>query len=253
MPLPQGFPDPYGTDATNGPHLLLTTRAYTREARRLLLEEATQVATELSLPEPHLPLTEDVVTFNIAPFGMAYIHKGVGSVATWGYRYMAHKGWRFNELLIANRSTVCADYVRNYRWQSDRLNTNAAYSLATQWLAAVSMDVAGLNRDCVMHAAPATHWNRFRWNTPFTNVTFTPIYEVYWIPRQSTNIQIAATVELFAPDKTLLELRVEDPKYILRKPFHFTDLDKLLANPISVHTRGLFPEGKPSRTNGLSQ
>ncbi len=224
MPLPQGFPDPYGTDATNGPHAFLTTRAYSREARGLLLQEATQVATELSLPEPHLPLTEDVVKFNIAPFGMAYINKSVGSVATWSYHYMAHKGWKFNQLLIANWSTVCADYVRSYRWSSDRLDTNGAYNLATQWLAAVSMDVAGLNRDCAMHAAPTTHWNRFRWNTPFTNATFTPIYSVYWIPRQSTDNQVAATVELFAPDKTLLDLRVENPRYILRKPLHFTNL-----------------------------
>ena len=230
--LPKGFPDPFGTDATNGPHLFLTTEAYTKEARRLLLEEATQVATELSLPE-ELPLVEDVVKFSIAPFGMAYIEKSVGSVESRHYHYMAHKGWRFSELLIANWSTVCANYVRNYRWQSDRLDTNAAYNLATQWLAAVSMDVAGLNRDCVMHAAPTTHWNRFRWNTPFTNATFTPIYSVYWIPRQSTNNQVAATVELFAPDKTLLDLRVVDPKYILRTPLQFTNLDELLANPTS--------------------
>ena len=249
VPLPQGFPDPHATDETNGPHYLLTTRAYSREARRLLLEEANRVATELSLPD-ELPLVEDVVKCNILPFGMAYVDKSVGSVESPHYHYMAHKGWRFNQVLIANWSTVCANYVRNYRWPSDRLDTNAAYSLATQWLAAVSMDVAGLNRDCVMNAAPATHWNRFRWNTPFTNAMFTPIYSVYWVPRQSTNNEIAATVELFAPDKTLLDLRMEDPKYILRKPFHFTDLDKLLANPISVHDMGRF---SPGRTKGLSQ
>lgn len=251
MQLPQGFPDPYGTDATNGPHGFLTTRAYTREARRLLLEEAIQVARELSLPE-ELPLQEDLVTFTVIPFGMAYIDKSVGSVESRHYHYMVHNGWKFNQLLIVNWSTVCANYARNYRWQSDRLDTNAAYNLATQWLAAVSMDVAGLNRDCVVHTAPASHWNRFRWKPPFTNATFTPIYSVDWIPRQSTNNQLAATVELFAPDKTLLNLRVEDPKYILRKPVRFTNLDKLLANPITLRSMSIFPDS-PSRTNGLSQ
>ena len=85
-----------------------------------------------------------------------------------------------------------------------------------------------------MHAAPDPRWNRFRWNTPFTNATFTPIYSVYWIPRQTTNQSfVAASVELFAPDKTLLNLSVEDPKYILRQPLHFTNLDELLAHPTS--------------------
>ena len=55
--LPKGFPDPFGSSERNGPHFLLTTAAYEKEARRLLLEEATKVATELRLSE-ELPLTE---------------------------------------------------------------------------------------------------------------------------------------------------------------------------------------------------
>lgn len=230
--LPQGFPDPSET-LKKGPDALqsLTTPAYSREARRLLLQEANQVATELGLSE-EVPLTENIVTFTTLPFGHAYRDKGhVGAVMSRHYEYRVGNSWKFNQLLVASWSEVCANYVRSYRWPSDRLDTNAAYNLATQWLAAVSMDVAGLNRDCMMHAAPATHWNRFRWNTPFTNATFTPIYNVYWIPRQATNNCVAADVELFGPDKTLLSLRIEDPKYNLRKSLQFTNLDELLARP----------------------
>jgi len=231
--LPQGFPDPLRTLETKGPGGLkaLTTEAYWREARRLLLQEANQVATELGVSE-EVPLTENIVTFTTVPFGWAYMETGhVGAVMSRHYEYRVGKSWRFSSLVVASWSEVCANYVRSYRWPSDRLDTNAAYNMATQWLAAVSMDVAGLNRDCVMHAAPAPHWNRFRLNTPFTNATFTPIYYVYWIPRQTTNGIAAAGVELFAPDKTLLSLRIEDPKYILRKPLHFANLDELLASP----------------------
>ncbi len=232
--LPQGFPDPLRTLHTRGPGFFrsLTTEAYTREARRLLLQEANQVATELSLWEEEVPLTENIVKFTIVPFGWAYVQTGhVGRVMSRHYHYVARKGWKFSELFRADLEAACANYTRSYRWSGDRLDTNAAYNLATQWLAAVSMDVAGLNRDCVMHAAPATHWNRFRWKPPFTNATFTPIYSVSWIPRQTTNGFAAAQVELFAPDKTLLSLRVEDPKYILRQPLTFTNLDELLASP----------------------
>jgi hypothetical protein len=232
--LPKGFPDPFGTSERYGPHFDITTAAYEKEARRLVLEEATRVATELGLPE-ELPLTEsNIVRSFIPPFGFAYMQKAVGNVESRNYMYIVGKDWRFSTLEIVNSSGGEASYARKYRWPSDRLDTNAAYNLATQWLAAVSMDVAGLNRDCVMHAAPDPHWSRFRWNTPFTNATFRPIYSVYWIPRQTTNESfVAAEVKLFAPDKTLLSLRMEDPKYILRKPLQFTNLDELLANPTS--------------------
>ena len=232
IPLPKGFPDPYGTDEYYGPHEFLTTAAYENEARRLLLEEATKVARALGLPE-ELPLTRsNIVRSFIAPFGYAYTHKAVGNVESHHYVYIAGLGWNLNNVIIANWSPVCASYAREYRWPSDRLNTNAAYSLATQWLAAVSTDVHRLNRDCAMHAAPHSYWNRFRWNAPFTKATFTPIYNVYWIPRDNTN-GLAASVDVFVPDKTLLALRIEDPKYIQRKPLHFTNLDELLANPTS--------------------
>lgn len=234
VPVPKGFADPYGTDAYNGPHIFLTSAAYEKEARRLLCEEATKVATELRLPE-ELPLTEsNIVQSFICPFGHAYVNQGgVGNVESHHYMYIAGKGWRFSKLTIANWSGVCASYRREYRWPSDRLNTNAAYSLATQWLAAVSMDVAALNRECVMHAAPDSYWTRFSWNTPFTNAIFTPIYSVYWVPKETTNGSVTAAVGLFVPDKTLLEIRIEDPKYILRKPLRFTNLDELLAHPTS--------------------
>src|SRR5262249_6193153 len=138
--LPKGFPDPFGTDATNGPHFHLTTAAYEKEARRLVLEEATKVATELGLPE-ELPLTEsDIVRSFIVPFGYAYMEKAVGNVESRHYMYFVRKAWRFSTLVIANSSGVEASYARQYRWASDRLDTNAAYNLATQWLAAVSMD-----------------------------------------------------------------------------------------------------------------
>lgn len=212
----------------------LTTPAYTREARRLLLQEANQVATELGLWKEEAPLTENIVTFTTLPFGWAYVESGhVGAVMSRHYEYRVGKSWRFSSLAVACLSEACVNYSRSYRWPRSRLYTNAAYNMATQWLAAVSMDVAGLNRDCVMHVAPAPapNWKRLGWDRPFTNAIFTPIYLVNWASRQTTNGPSAAAVELFAPDRTLLSLRVYDPKYILRKPLHFTNLDELLASP----------------------
>src|SRR6266568_4740457 len=108
--LPKGFPDPSET-LKKGPGALraLSTPAYDREARRLLLQEANQVATELSLSE-EVPLTENIVTFTTVPFGWAYMQTGhVGSVMSRHYQYTSGQGWRFNELLVASWSQVCAN------------------------------------------------------------------------------------------------------------------------------------------------
>jgi hypothetical protein len=103
--LPQGFPDPLRTLETKGPRSLmsLTTEAYTREARRLLLQEANQVATELSLSEEDVTLTENIVKFTTVPFGWAHLQTGhAGRVMSRHYHYVASKGWKFDELCIAD-------------------------------------------------------------------------------------------------------------------------------------------------------
>src|SRR5437867_3796777 len=117
--LPKGFPDPSGSSDAYGPHFHLTTVAYEKEAKRLLIEEATRVATELRLPE-ELPLTEsNIVESFIPPFGYAYITKAVGNVHSRHYSYVAGKDWKFSSLTIANWSGVSASYARTYRWPSD--------------------------------------------------------------------------------------------------------------------------------------
>ena len=99
---------------------------------------------------------------------------------------------------------------------------------STQWLATVHMDVAGLNHDCrvsvtvdnVYVQAPAGK--------------FTPIYFVAWIP--SDGIGDVAAVRLFTPTKTLLDLTVRDPKYILRPPIVFTNMAALFPGSAPIYT-----------------
>jgi hypothetical protein len=116
------------------------------------------------------------------------------------------------------------------------MNTNSAYQLASRWLAAVSMDVKGLNRDCKVHVALSPFWNGLVHLGEKPQKQFVPIYFVWWTSPTNDleghgNV---AYVELFAPTKTLLQLCVSDPKYILRKPLEFTNLDSLLPGTAPV-------------------
>jgi hypothetical protein len=108
--------------------------------------------------------------------------------------------------------------LKNHKpmWQ---INTNAAYQLATQLLASVSMDVDGLNRDC--------HCTVFVCQPDDQNKYFVPNYSVVWSKNESMGCM--AKVEVFMPTKTLRDLMVKQSKYILRKPLEITNIDFLLS------------------------
>ena len=82
------------------------------------------------------------------------------------------------------------------------------------------MDVASLNRDCQVHIIAHTAKGK-------TNDThFVPLYWVYWTKGAQRQGSVAS-VELFAPTRTLVQLRVEDPAYILRKPLQISELNSV--------------------------
>lgn len=60
--------------------------------------------------------------------------------------------------------------------------------------------------------------------------SFVPVYSVSWVSTAAGS-STKASVRLLAPTRTLLSLRVEESKYILRKPLQFTNLQELLSSP----------------------
>ena len=224
--LPPGVPNPIGPDGKYTPALMFTTKAYHDEAFRLVLQEANRVATELRLPEK-LPIREtDLVSRFINSFGYAHVQKAIGNVTTRNYTYYVSQGNKFSYLEGTHQDEDCRRFQRLYTWPVSRIDTNQAYQLATQWLTAVSMDVAALNRDCSVVVKP----DRDYVHPP--QGKFVPVYYVYWRKRNTEAGRVAdvpAGVRVFTPNKTLLQLRVEDPKYILRPPLVFTNLAYLLS------------------------
>jgi len=196
------------------------TKAYQDAALRLLLREANRVAVELHLPE-ELPITrKKLVGYYISPPSIGKVVPGLGNISTHRYRYYVSVGNKFSyieQLSDAGGGQELDKLKAEAFLPISRLDTNRAYQIATQWLSAISMDVNGLDRDCV---------RRIRAWTPEgkKGAHFVPLYWVSW-GKQGEPV---ALVELFEPTKTLIQLRVEKSEYIFRRPLLITNIDVLL-------------------------
>jgi len=237
---PPNVPPAYNPDGTySGEGQNFTTAAYQKEAFKLVLKEANAVAKELNLPE-RLPITETNLTeCYISRYGFSRIQfKPIGNVSTKDYCYCVSLDHKLCFVEGTHQDQDALKWIKHYNWPLSRMDTNAAYQLATQWLAAISMDVKGLNRDCEVHIVPDRYWNAGK---P-SKKTFVPIYDIYWLSpkNRAEGYGGVALVKLFTPTKTLVSLRVEESKYILRKPLVFTNLVELLSDTNGVpKTHGL--------------
>jgi len=136
---------------------------------------------------------------------------------------------------MAHLDARCIEYLHKYQWPVSRLDTNAAYRLAIEWMEAIHIDIEALNRDCVAHAAPDPSWNLVA-PGGLPKETFTPIYCVWWVPKGGKTEDSPAELELFLPTKTILQLDVSKPKYILREPLVFTNLAALFPGQATIKT-----------------
>lgn len=198
--------------------LMFTTPAYRKEALKLIIGEANHIAHELNLQE-NLPITRsNIVETYIAPPRLGQASKNIGNVTTSNYFYAVFSGGLF----ALTRIHADEEYNKlkiKYTWPISQIDTNAAYQAATQFLANVSVDVKGLNRDCNIHILAMGRNGKF----------FVPAYRVYWVPKGQKGHGSVAGVELFKPSKILWQFYVKQPKYVLRKPIKITNLNYLLS------------------------
>jgi len=173
------------------------------------------------LPE-ELPIVDtNLLQYHIPPYGMFRFVKAIGNVTTSNYIYSVSIDGKFSFLDSAHQLSDHLKWSKEYSWPISQLDTNAAYQLATQWLAAVSMDVEALNRDCNLQIRPVMVTGEEQPPGLFLGILF---------PGERTGRKGSeAWVELFLPTKKLEILHVMNSKYILRKPLQFTNLDLLLS------------------------
>jgi len=223
----------------SGDHIILeqrvwqaTTESYRRAALRTLLDEVNCLAGALQLPEK-LPIQpEDLIESAVFPPGWSESSGWFGSIGTPNYHYAASAG---NKLCSIERNRISGalgpDYFdslkRRYAAPKGQMDTNAAYSMATQWLSAAGVDIKALERDSLVQISA---WD--------LGDKFVPLYHVSWkqphaTRRQETDprddgFQNAATVEFVQPDRRLLQMRVENAQYLKRKPLTVPDRERLL-------------------------
>jgi len=198
-------------------NLTYMPEAYRKQALRLVLQEANQIAEALQLPEK-LPIVEtNLLGWHVSPPAISRMTKSVGNITTSNYTYYVSVDGKFSYLEGTHQDTDRQRWFKEYSWPISRLDTNVAYQLATQWLAAASIDVAALNKDCDLHIQP------FAIRKQGTNECFLPVYWIFWTKGVEGHGS-TASIELFEPTKTLLQLRVEDSKYIHRSSLLTTNL-----------------------------
>ena len=211
---------PHSTKAPND-----SLRLYQKEVLQQLLNEVNEVAQALELEE-RLPIVEsNLVDKFITPANFAKRYGGLGSVRTEKYAYSAAGGNKLSFIIGRHQAEDCSSWEGTYLWPKARMDTNAAYLLAVDWLKRVSIDVEGLNRDHRLRIEPDKIYIRSQPDK------FVPAYWVGWYKQSdpskyylsNSEWEPVASVFLFLPTKKLLQLRVEDPTYILRKPIQVTN------------------------------
>ena len=247
--LPPGIPNPIDPHGQPTHALEFTTPAYKREAVRLLVREANKVAEELKLPET-LPITESgLVDGVVNSFGWSWFHQQVGNITTSNYTYCVSQGNKFCYLHKRHGGEEIRELARQYVWPLERMDTNAAYNMATQWLASASIDVAALNRELTLLMNCKSPW--YQAPTGY----FVPVYQVGWCKKwvkpawlicaDDSEWEPVASLVFCMPTRELLSLDVEDPKYLLRAPVVFTNLAEVLIGPDCGVSREYIESFKP--------
>jgi len=204
--------------------------AYYDLASQYILHEINDIAKELQLPDETLPLSATNASYDATGYGRSLKFGILGSGMTKNYSYSFGCDRKFSGVQFLGWEQFCFD-ARKSPLPIKQLDTVTPYQLATQWMAAASIDVAGLNRDCKVQVALEPWVNGLATLGDKPSGSFVPVYFIWWKPlhphemgrRMGDDVE-AAHVELYLPAKKLLQFGVSDPKYNLRKPLVITNM-----------------------------
>lgn len=221
------FSDRRGSVASNRNEILLS---YTKEALAVVISEANRIAKALKLKDS-VPITvTQLVEAFVPPPGYSKDYDSIGNITTSNYSYYITRGNKLCYVVKTHQEEDGPKWQNDYSWPVDRVDTNAANALAMQWFTAASIDIDALDRDLTKRVYVA---NKYLQPPPGH---FVPIYAVGWFKRSIPNPDIVLMTQkwpeweavvsavLLQPTETLIQLRVEDTKYILTKPLTLTNL-----------------------------
>jgi hypothetical protein len=196
------------SDKTNSLELLSSftvTPAYRESVLMAMLAEANAYARSLNLPE-NLPITTNSLAgvFICSPY-VANRFGALGNLHTTNYSYAFGRGRHLSTITRLPKDKSGRNPHEKFKpWsiKASEVNTNAAYKLATQFLANAFVDLLSLSNSSVT-VRPVT----------ILNMT-TSVYRIEWHQNKKTLVEVG----LAEPNKELWKLHVEDAQYILRPP-----------------------------------
>jgi hypothetical protein len=190
--------------------------AYQEAVTKLLLAEANVYAAQLNLPES-LPITTNTTKeIFISSPSLAERFGALGNLHTTNFSYAFGRGKHLSYITRLIKGQNPHDYNANkpYAIDPSQVNTNAAYSMATQFLAKAFVNVSQLSTSSIVSVQP---WVILHMTTSK--------YTVQWEREGKPVVKVV----LSPPRAELWTLRVEDPNLILRKPLEIPNLDLLLS------------------------
>jgi len=207
-------------------YLARTSLAYRATVEPQMVVEANYFAKKLKLPPPYPIHENDIVKYNVtAPFYsrientnlptpatrlLASTFVAGGFIETTNFVFSFTRGYLWD---VINRVKHDERFDLYPEWAKtpSLIDTNGAYQLATQWLAAVGIDVGALEREYAPKVEQQWYWNQpglSIYHQPGdTNKTMLPIYNVTW----GTNwTQYPARVQILGTTKELMVLNFSE-------------------------------------------
>ena len=179
-----------------------TTKAYKAAALELILREVNQVSRRLALPEMSPIQASNLTEISMATPFVADRLGRFGGIATEAYSYSAFfsnkLSWVAKNFHSRDEKGYLGSIKARYAMPKSKINTNAAYMMASQWLAAAYVDVHALEREYKVRVMP---WD--------LGDLFVPLYRVTWEKEEGRAGEIAATVELLEPEHQMPYLALQ--------------------------------------------
>lgn len=210
--------------------LVVPTERYNREILRLMMAEASRIATELKLDE-QLPITRTHVTLlSLVHAAKSYGYIGTCDTRNYTYIFYMHDGGIVCSGLDRIGYKDFIEARNTHVFPISRHDSNRAFQVAIELMDKINIDVESLNRDCVVRIH-FPHWRRL-----FSR-EFAPIYMVVWTPKNQPFMpgEGGGLIEFIEPLRKVRSVHA-DLKFNRRKPLQTVNLVKLLTPENSLES-----------------
>ncbi len=227
--------------------------AYRTVAAQMLLEEANFLAEQLKLPMPRPIQPTDAYIWVVPPWyskadstnlslskpdrirSATFYADGVVMTEKFEFSLGGPQNRRYVHRSKIKDEDSILDLFPELARTPSLIDTNGAYQLATQWLAAVGVDLPELERKHRWSVFQHFFWgnpedlpkDKWTYNPPkTTKKTMLPIFDVKWGDDSTPVVQVT----VLGTTKELLDLRIEGGSFLKRPPL-------IITNAIELNTR----------------